>query len=260
MKKNKFIVLLIIGLVIILVQPKILNFVVSATTSQSILSQLGIESNTTTSKSISNKDKINELKNLKFDGEQVIKINNDEPNFSKSELALEKGTWEKYSSLDLLNRVGVANAMLGVDLMPTEERESISDVKPTGWKNKKIKFNGKDDYLYNRSHLIGFQLTGQNANPKNLFTGTRALNANFDNEKDSMVYYENLISKYIKETGNHVRYQVTPVFKGVELVARGIWMQAQSIEDNSVSFSVYIFNVQPNYKINYLDGSSKVSK
>ena len=157
----------------------------------------------------------------------------------------------------MVNRVGVAEAMLGQELMPTEKRGDISSVKPTGWKNKKIIFNGQSDYLYNRSHLIGYQLTGQNANVKNLFTGTRALNANFDDEKNSMVYYENLVADYIKKTGHHVRYRVTPLFKNVELVCRGVRMEAQSVEDDTVSYDVYIFNVQPGYTINYLTGSSQ---
>lgn len=147
--------------------------------------------------------------------------------------------------------------MLGKDLMPTEDRESISSITPTGWKNKKIIFNGKEDYLYNRSHLIGFQLSGENANAKNLFTGTRALNANFEDEQSSMVYYENKIANYIKNTNHHVRYRVTPIFRNVELVARGVRMEAQSIEDDEISFDVYIFNIQPGYKINYLTGSSQ---
>ena len=185
---------------------------------------------------------------------------NDKARFTTDELSLKKGSWEKYSNLDFLNRVGVAEAMLGKDLMPTSEREDISSVEPTGWKNKKINFNGKQDYLYNRSHLIGFQLSGENANVKNLFTGTRALNADFKNEKSSMVYYENLVANYIRETEHHVRYRVTPIFKNVELVARGIRLEAQSIEDDTLSFDVYIFNIQPGYKINYLTGTSKKSQ
>ncbi|MCW0990706.1 DNA/RNA non-specific endonuclease, partial [Streptococcus anginosus] len=129
---------------------------------------------------------------------------------------------------------------------------------PSGWKNKKIIFNGKKDYLYNRSHLIAFELSGENANVKNLFTGTRALNANFSAEKNSMVYYENIIAQYIKTTGHHVRYRVTPLFKNVELVCRGVRIEAQSIEDQTISFDIYIFNVQPNYEINYLTGTSQI--
>ena len=198
-----------------------------------------------------------ELKSKVFDGQHQVIVINEKAQFTIDELSLKNGSWEKYSNLDLLNRVGVAEAMLGKDLMPTSEREDISSVEPTGWKNKKINFNGKQDYLYNRSHLIGFQLTGENANVKNLFTGTRALNANFKDEKSSMVYYENLVANYIKETGHHVRYRVTPIFKNVELVARGVRLEAQSIEDDTVSFDVYIFNVQPEYEINYLTGTSK---
>ena len=173
-------------------------------------------------------------------------------------MSLKKGSWERYSDLDFLGRVGEANAMLGKELMPQEKREDISSVYPSGWKNKKIIFNGKKDYLYNRSHLIAYELSGENANVKNLFTGTRALNANFLAEKNSMVYYENLIAQYIKTTGHHVRYRVTPLFKNVELVCRGIRMEAQSIEDHTISFDIYIFNIQPNYEINYLTGTSQI--
>lgn len=182
---------------------------------------------------------------------------NDKAQFTTEELSLDNGSWERYSDLDFLNRVGVAEAMLGQELMPTEKREDISNVTPTGWKNKKITFNGKSDYLYNRSHLIAFELSGENANIKNLFTGTRALNANFEDEKTSMVYYENLIADYIKETNHHVRYRVTPLFKNVELVCRGVRLEAQSIEDDTISFDVYIFNAQPGYEIDYLTGSSQ---
>lgn len=149
--------------------------------------------------------------------------------------------------------------MLDAANMPTTERESIASITPSGWHNKKIKFNGKSDWLYNRSHLIGYQLTGGNADAKNLMTGTRALNANFADEKDSMVYYENEVATYLKShPSNHVRYQVTPIFRGFELVARGVRMQAESVEDKgALNYDIYIFNVQPGYAINYLDGTSK---
>ena len=263
MKKNKFLLVCVLFIAIFLVQPQNFQSLKSAFTQNDIATQLNISD----SPEEKNSDLGNvhqtqneELKSKVFDGQNQVIVVNKKAQFTTDELSLKNGSWEKYSNLDLLNRVGVAEAMLGKDLMPTSEREDISSVKPTGWKNKKINFNGKQDYLYNRSHLIGFQLSGENANVKNLFTGTRALNANFENEKSSMVYYENLVANYIKKTDHHVRYRVTPIFKNVELVTRGIRLEAQSIEDNTISFDVYIFNIQPGYEINYLTGSSKKSQ
>ncbi|MDO4634870.1 MAG: DNA/RNA non-specific endonuclease [Streptococcus sp.] len=260
MKKNKFLLVSIVFIIIFLVQPQNFQSLKSAFTQNDLASQLNISD----SPEEKNSDFENvhqtqneELKSKVFDGQHQVIVVNDKAQFTTEELSLKKGSWEKYSDLDFLNRVGVAEAMLGKDLMPTSERKDISSVKPTGWKNKKINFNGKQDYLYNRSHLIGFQLSGENANVKNLFTGTRALNANFDDEKSSMVYYENMVASYIKQTGHHVRYRVTPLFRNVELVARGIRMEAQSIEDDAISFDVYIFNIQPGYDIYYLTGSSE---
>ncbi|HGD2254401.1 TPA: DNA/RNA non-specific endonuclease [Streptococcus agalactiae] len=260
MKKNKFLLVSVLFIAIFLVQPQNFQSLKSAFTQNDIATQLNISDSPEEKNSDlgnAHQTQNEELKSKVFDGQHQVIVINEKAQFTIDELSLKNGSWEKYSNLDLLNRVGVAEAMLGKDLMPTSEREDISSVEPTGWKNKKINFNGKQDYLYNRSHLIGFQLTGENANVKNLFTGTRALNANFKDEKSSMVYYENLVANYIKETGHHVRYRVTPIFKNVELVARGVRLEAQSIEDDTVSFDVYIFNVQPEYEINYLTGTSK---
>ncbi|MGM0125117.1 DNA-entry nuclease [Enterococcus sp. AZ194] len=183
-----------------------------------------------------------------YDGEhQEIEINNNKPTFTKEELALDKGSWEDYSDLDRYNRVGVANAMLGKDLFPTEKREPLH-VNPTGWKQKKL---GDNQWLYNRSHLIGFQLTGQNNNLKNLMTGTRSLNS------PHMLVHENDITNYIKTTNHHVRYRVTPYFKGDELLARGIQLEARSIEDNEIQFNVFIYNVQDGMSIDYQTGQAK---
>ncbi|KAF1295855.1 DNA-entry nuclease [Enterococcus sp. JM4C] len=183
-----------------------------------------------------------------YDGEhQDIEINQNKPTFTKEELALTKGTWEEYSDLDPLNRVGVANAMLGKDLFPTEKREPLY-VNPTGWNQKKLAGN---QWLYNRSHLIGYQLTGQNNNLKNLMTGTRSLNS------PHMLVYENDITNYIKTTNHHVRYRVTPYFKDDELLARGVQLEAQSIEDNDIQFNVFIYNVQEGMSINYQTGQAK---
>lgn len=263
MKKNKFLLVSILFIVILLVQPQNFQSLKSVFTQNDLASQLNIsDSPEEKNGDLGNAHQTQneELKGKVFDGKHQVIVVNDKAQFTDEELSLENGSWEKYSNLDFLNRVGVAEAMLGQELMPTKEREDISSVKPTGWKNKKILFNGKQDYLYNRSHLIGFQLSGENANVKNLFTGTRALNANFDDEKSSMVYYENLVANYIRETDHHVRYRVTPIFKNVELVARGIRMEAQSVEDETVSFDVYIFNVQSGYDINYLTGTTKKSE
>lgn len=193
------------------------------------------------------------LKNLEFKGQQVVVINNNRTMFTKNDLSLSKGSWQIFSNLDSLNRVGVANAMLFKSLMPTEEREALY-VDPTGWKNKKITVNGKTEWLYNRCHLIGFQLTGENNNLKNLMTGTRSLN------DPDMLVYENKIASYLKTTNHHVRYQVEPIFRGNELVARGVHMQGKSVEDNQLEFNVYIFNIEEGVTINYADGSSIVQK
>ncbi|EOA8345827.1 DNA/RNA non-specific endonuclease [Enterococcus hirae] len=180
---------------------------------------------------------------------QVEIVNHNQPSFSEKELSLELGAWQRFYKLDRLNRVGEANAMLHKSMMSTEKRERLY-IDPTGWKQKKMK-NG--DYLYNRCHLIGFQLTGENNNPKNLITGTRSFNT------PGMVEYENQVAEYLRKTGNHVRYRVTPHFKGDELVARGVQLEAQSIEDNQISFNVYIHNTQEGYTIDYLTGSSRAT-
>ncbi|CQR25153.1 DNA/RNA non-specific endonuclease [Streptococcus varani] len=260
MKKNKFLLVSLCFITIFLVQPQNFQFLKSAFTQNDLASQLNISSSPEEKNGElgnTHHTQNEELKTKVFDGKNQVIVVNDRAQFTAEELSLKNGSWEKYSNLDFLNRVGIAEAMLGQELMPTNEREDISSVKPTGWKNKKILFNGKEDYLYNRSHLIGFQLSGENANMKNLFIGTRALNANFDKEQSSMVYYENMVANYVKETNHHVRYRVTPIFKNVELVARGIRMEAQSVEDDTISFDIYIFNIQPGYDINYLTGTSK---
>lgn len=192
-----------------------------------------------------------DINNLpEYKGKPYVVINNNEPNFEKSELVTK--SFEKYSELDSLKRCGVADSIIGKDLMPTSKRENISSVKPSGWKS--IKYNGIDGKsLYNRCHLIGFQLAGENANKRNLITGTRYLNTK------GMLPFENMIADYVKETNHHVRYRVIPIFVGNELVARGVQMEAISIEDNgkAVKFNVYCFNVQPNIEIDYKTGNSR---
>ena len=184
-----------------------------------------------------------------YSGQAYVELNNNVPFFTEEDLT--SASFEEYSPLDELGRCGAAYACISTDLMPTEPRDSIGQVKPSGWKTAKYDFvDGK--YLYNRCHLIGFQLTGENANERNLITGTRYLNVT------GMLPFENLTADYIKETGNHVLYRVTPVFTGDELVARGVVMEAMSVEDkgDGVLFNVYCYNVQPGVTIDYATGDS----
>lgn len=176
-------------------------------------------------------------------------LNGNKPEFDKEEITTT--SFERYSELDESGRCGVAIACIGRDIMPTEERGSIGQIKPSGWQVAKYDIvDGK--YLYNRCHLIGYQLTGENANERNLITGTRYMNV------DGMVPFENKVADYIKDTGNHVMYRVTPVFKEDNLVADGVQMEALSVEDNGkgVSFNVFVYNKQPGIEINYKDGRS----
>lgn len=188
------------------------------------------------------------LANLDYNGTQEIIVNNNEPNFSQADLSTVNGAWQKYGDLDNLNRVTAANALLNVSLMSSAKREPLH-WNPTGWHNKRI----SGGWLYNRSHLIGYQLTGQNNNPKNLMTGTRSLNS------PEMLAHEMDIAYYLKQSSSHyIRYRVTPVFRGNELLPRGVQMEAQSVGDNSVHFNVYIFNVQDGVTLNYNDGTSQI--
>jgi len=191
------------------------------------------------------------LAQQKYQGTQIVAVNHNKPTFNQAQLSTKKGGWATYGTLDNLNRVTTANALLNKRLMPTAKREPLY-VSPTGWKNKPYTVNGKRGYLYNRSHLIGYQLTGQNNNLKNLMTGTRSLN------DPGMTAYENPVASYLKShPSDYVRYQVEPVFRGSELVARGVHMQAQSVGSKGVSYNVYIFNIQAGVKINYSTGASQ---
>lgn len=188
-----------------------------------------------------------------YSGEPYIILNDNQPDFSDDELTEE--SYESYSDLDSLGRCGVAEANIGQDLMPTEERGAIGQVKPTGWHT--IKYDNVDGkYLYNRCHLIGYQLTAENANVKNLITGTRYLNVT------GMLPFEDTVADYVKETNNHVLYRVTPIFEGNNLVASGVQMEAKSVEDDGkgVCFNIYAYNVQPGITIDYATGESSESK
>ena len=182
-----------------------------------------------------------------FSGKPYYVVNKNVPTFTN--VKGERRYYEDYSSLDNLGRCGVAKACLGKETMPKEERGEIGQVKPSGWKT--VKYDCVDGkYLYNRCHLIGFQLSGENANERNLITGTRYMNV------DGMLPFENMVADYIKETGNHVLYRVTPIYEGN---ARGVQMEAYSVEDNGqgISFNVYCYNNQPGVRINYATGESE---
>ncbi len=188
-----------------------------------------------------------------YTGEPYIAVDGNEPDFSEEERTA--NTFESYSELDSLGRCGAAYACIGRDLMPAEERGSIGQVKPTGWQTVKYE-NVDGKYLYNRCHLIGYQLTGENANEKNLITGTRYMNV------DGMLPFENMVADYVKETGNHVLYRVTPVFEEDDLLASGVQMEALSVEDEGadISYNVFVYNVQPGISIDYATGDSAVSE
>ena len=188
-----------------------------------------------------------------YSGEVYVEINGGVPFFTEDEIT--DDAYERYSPLDALGRCGVAMACLGVELMPDEEREDIGSVTPSGWEyngdsnNRQYSFG----YLYNRCHLIGFQLAGENDNEENLITGTAYLNV------DGMLPFENDVDDYIEKTGNHVMYRVTPIYDGYDLVARGVLMEAYSVEDDGrgLEFCIYVYNVQPGVEIDYFTGRNR---
>lgn len=188
-----------------------------------------------------------------FSDSPYVVINGNEPYFEAADLTTT--AFEEYGTLDALGRCGVVWANVCPELMPTEDRGEIGHVKPTGWQS--VKYDCVDGkYLYNRCHLIGFQLTGENATKENLITGTRYLNV------DGMLPFENMVADYVKETGNHVLYRVTPIFDGDNLVADGVLMEATSVEDEGegICFNVYCYNVQPGVTIDYATGESQLAE
>ncbi len=188
-----------------------------------------------------------------YSGEPYVVLDGNEPAFSQEDRT-STTSFESYSPLDALGRCGTAYANVGTDLMPTEDRGDIGQVKPTGWHT--VKYDCVDGkYLYNRCHLIGYQLTGENANEENLITGTRYLNV------EGMLPFEDLVADYVQETDNHVLYRVTPVFEGDNLVASGVQMEGWSVEDKGegVCFNVYVYNVQPGVTIDYATGESALA-
>lgn len=188
-----------------------------------------------------------------YSGIPYIEINGNMPYFTENDYSTE--VFESYSELDSLGRCGVCFVNIGIELMPTEERGEIGQIKPSGWQLVKYDFvDGK--YLYNRCHLIGYQLSGENANEKNLITGTRYMNV------QGMLPFENMVAEYVKNTGNHVLYRVTPIFEGNNLVASGVQMEAKSVEDDGagVCFHVYVYNCQPGVTIDYANGMSALAE
>lgn len=185
-----------------------------------------------------------------YSGEAYVEMNGNVPYFTDNKLSTT--SYEYYSELDSLGRCGVCVANIGTDIMPTEERGEIGNIKPTGWHTVKYSDIIEGNYLYNRCHLIGFQLAGENDNEKNLITGTRYLNM------DGMLPFENMVADYVTETGNHVLYRVTPIFEGDNLVADGVLIEAESVEDNGsgILFNVFCYNIQPGIVIDYATGDS----
>lgn len=200
----------------------------------------------------SNANSANSIENVaEFTDKPYVAVYDNIPNFSKEDYTTK--SFETYSDLDELGRCGTAYANIGTDIMPTEKRGNIGQVKPSGWKT--FKYDSVDGkFLYNRCHLIGYQLTGENANEKNLITGTRYMNV------DGMLPFENMVADYVKETKNHVLYRVTPIYDGDNLVASGVQMEAFSVEDEGegICYNVYVYNNQPGIEIDYSNGDSRL--
>ena len=190
---------------------------------------------------------------LSYSGSPYCEVNNNQPFFQADELTTE--SFKQFSDLDSLGRCGVAYACIGADSLPIEERGAIGMIKPSGWHTVRYDDIIEDKYLYNRCHLIAFELSGENANPQNLITGTRYMNIK------GMLPIENRVHSYVENTNQHVMYRVTPVFEGDNLVATGVLMEGYSVEDNGegVCFNVFCYNVQPHIKINYADGTSEIA-
>lgn len=199
---------------------------------------------------INKNDNISVLDIPDYSGFNYIVLNNNEPVFDNVDTSK---SFEIYSDLDDLGRAQVAFSNIGKDLMPTEKRTSIGMIKPSGWHTVKYDIvDGK--YLYNRCHLIGYQLTGENANSKNLITCTRQMNTK------GMLEFENKVADYINKTNNHVLYRVTPIYKDDNLLASGVIMEAKSVEDNGegIKFNVFVYNIQTGIEIDYKTGDSSL--
>lgn len=246
MKNNKFLCLFILVLLFI----SILCGCDIDSVNDTLNEMTPTQSNTSVNTVLPDED--NDIKFLatEYSGNPFVAVNGNIPYFTDEEKKTTE-VFEKYSELDNLGRCGVAYANVCKELMPTEKRESLSSVTPSGWKNKQYDFVD-GGWLYNRAHIIGFQLAGEQANELNLITGTRYFNV------EGMLTFENMVADYVKEDDGHVLYRVTPIYEGNNLVAEGVLMEGWSIEDNgeSICFNVFCYNVQPGVKINYATGDS----
>ena len=208
-------------------------------------------------KTLQKEDPQKKLAAQDFTNQQVIAVNDNQPNFTTNDLKTDEGPWQKLSHRDWLGRPRQANALLNKQQMPTTKRKALT-VKTPGYHVYQFKQNNQQVYLYNRSHLIGYQLTGLNNDVRNLVTGTRAMNAIHEQDNQaSMETYENQIAIYLRQSSKHyVRYQVTPLYRNVERIPRGIELAGHSIGDDVIKFHVYIFNSQPGWQINYYTGTA----
>lgn len=230
----------------------LIGFYLSIPTLQSTGNYLSNYKDKVLSYSVPNAEEGKDLSAIDYTSHDKFKVNNNKAQFSDADLSIKKGDWQEFANLDNLNRPQQANAMMSKTSMPSKKREQLI-WNPTGFHQKKIGDKSDSGWLYDRSHLIGYQLTGQNNNPKNLITGTRHLNV------DLMEPWENKIADYLRtHPKNHVRYRVTPIFRGNEIVARGVQLEAQSIETNDLNFNLYLLNIQVGVNIDYSTGYSQV--
>lgn len=236
--RERLIVILLIALAVIVVLTAAGLFLKGSLTLDNLLVELGLKEPPVSMEEIPD-----------YSGDPYVVLNDNWPEFNAEDLTLEP--FETYSRLDYLGRCGTAYANICLEIMPTEPRGDIGQVKPSGWQT--VKYDCVDGkYLYNRCHLIGYQLAGENANERNLITGTRYMNVG------GMLPFENMVAGYVEETGNHVLYRVTPVFEGKNLLASGVKLEAFSVEDEGegICFNVYVYNVQPGISIDYATGES----
>lgn len=237
--RERLIMILLIALAVIVVVTAAGLFLKGSLTLDNLLVELGLKEPPVS---------IEELPD--YSGDPYVVLNDNWPEFDAEDLTVEP--FETYSRLDYLGRCGTAYANICLEIMPTEPRGDIGQVKPSGWQT--VKYDCVDGkYLYNRCHLIGYQLAGENANERNLITGTRYMNV------EGMLPFENMVAGYVEETGNHVLYRVTPVFEGTNLLASGVKLEAFSVEDEGegICFNVYVYNVQPGITIDYATGESR---
>ena len=220
-----------------------------------VFNQFGQSSAAPATKNIGNQSK--DLVTKDYTGTQTIPVENNQPDFKQHDLDTKKGSWLNLSRRDWLGRPKQANALLNRSQMPTDKRTRLT-VKTPGYHVYRFNQNGQSNYLYNRSHLIGYQLIGLNNDARNLFTGTSALNATHQyDQQQTMEDYENAIAGYLRRSNDYfVRYRVTPLYRNVERVPRGVEIEAQSISDHSIKFHIYIFNSQPGWQINYYTGTA----